>query len=247
MKKQIILTERTKKILFASLALLIVAAIVCVIVVSVTGGKEEPAEAAAEPVQDAEPIVRYVTKVETKTEYVDRPIEKIVQVPVEKKITTEILQEGLLDMGELVTQEYWFNEVTTFESTKTYVGIIHLNSKLIMGYEGCLKAGIDFTAVRVKKDDAAKTITVTLPETKIISCELDYDSFKVYEEDVSRANPIKAEDYNGEVKELVARAQQRATERGILDKAAENAQLIIKSFIAGLVDLSEYKLVFANS
>ena len=225
-------------IVFVVMAGIIIAGIICVIVIS--AGSSDEGTAASAATQPEEPIVRYVTKTETETVYVDN----FIEVQVEKEITTDILEEGLRDMGKLVTQEYWFNEVTTFESTKTYVGFIHANSKLVMGYEGRLLAGIDFTAVGVEKDDAAKVITVYLPNAEIIACDLDLDSFEVYEEDVSRSNPITAADYNGSLIELEERAQQRALDRGILDSAAENAKKLIEGFIGGLVDLNVYKVEF---
>jgi len=227
--------EKLKQYGFWGVAAVILLAIIIVIIPK--SGKTAPE---AQPAPEAEePIIRYVTKTET------IEVEKLVPVEVEKEITTDILQEGLQNMGRLITQEYWFKEVTSFESTKTYAWVIKANSKLVMGYEGQLNAGIDFTAIRVVKDDTAKIITVTLPKSEIFGCEIDFNSFELYQEDVSKWNPISASDYNGSLVELTERATSRALERGILEKADENARNVIQGFIGGLVDLNTYKLKFA--
>lgn len=235
--KLFIKNEKTKNIIFWAAVGLILLIIIVIIIIGI-GDRKAETQAPSQTVSSQEPIVRYVT--ETETVYVD----KVIPVEVEKKITTDILEEQLHDMGLLVTEEYFFNEVTTFESSKTYAWIINAKSKLIMGYEGTLQAGIDFTAVSATVDDGKKLISVTLPKASITSCSLDFDSFEVYQEDVSRWNPITAEDYNGSLKELEERATQRALDRGILKNAQNNAENLITIFIGGLIDLSEYKLEF---
>lgn len=227
--------EKAKKVCFWGAAGLLVVAIVAVIA---GGGRGKTPESTEAVRSTAEPIVRYVTQ--TETVYVD----KIVPVEVEKEITTEILEEGLQEMGFLITEKYLFTEVTTFESTRSYAWIIKANSKLVMGYDGCLSAGIDFGAVKLRKDDVNHRITVKLPKAEIYGCELDLESFEVYQEDVSKWNPISAEDYNGSLIELENRARERALERGILDMAASNAQTLIRGFIGGLVDLDQYRIDF---
>lgn len=230
--------EKLKTYGFWTVSALIVLAIVMV-VAGGSKGRSEEKESKTDPASQ-EPLVRYVTK--TETVYVD----KIVPVEVEKEITTDILKEGLADMGILVTEEYFFKEVTTFESTKTLAWVIKANSKLVMGFEGTLTAGLDFAGIKLYKDDQAKQIRVVLPKSEIFSCSLDLDSFEVYQEDVSKWNPISAEDYTGSLKELETRATERALERGILEKADANAKSLIRSFISGLVDLTVYKLVFLD-
>jgi len=233
--------EKLKKYGFIAGVVVILGLILTVILISTRSDREEKAASITET-PSQEPIVRYVTKIEKEIEYVD----KIIPVEVEKEITTDILEEGLQDMGFLVTNEYLFTEVTTFTSTKTIAFVFQANSKLVMGYDGTILAGIDFTDIKLQKDDAAKKIWVTLPNARILSCELDLDSFKVYEEDVSKWNMISAEDYNGSLQELEARAKERALERGILQKATDNAELLVRNFIVSLVGAGEYSIVFID-
>lgn len=225
-----------KKYGFIAAVVLIVAAIVVVIAVGAQQGKKS--DTAAVSTTAAEPIVRYVTQ--EKEVYKD----KIVTVEVEKEITTDIMEEGLRDMGFLVTENYWFKEVTTIDSTKTVLWVMKANSKVIMGYEGELLAGVDFGQITVSKDEAGKKLIVNMPEAKILACDLDLESFELYEEDVSRWNMISAKDYNGSLKELEECAEERALDRGILEKAADQAEVLIRSFIEGLTGSGTYSIEF---
>jgi len=233
------MNKKYKELLFPILAGILVVIILVVIIVSAFGGSKKETPAAAAEAPDADPIVVYQTVVETK----EVEVEKLVPVEVEKKITTAIMQEGLRDMGFLVTQEYLFKEVTTFESTKTVAWVFSANSKLVMGYEGVLSAGIDFTAINVSENASTGVITITIPKATIYACDLDLNSFEVYTEDTSMWNPITAEDYNGSLIELKARAQERAIERGILDMANSRAEELITGFVRGLLGENDSRTV----
>ena len=228
--------QKLEKAGFIAGVVVILGLILTVILVSLGSGEDKTASLAPRPSE--EPIVRYITKTETVE------VEKVIPVEVEKKITTEIIKEGLHEMGFLVTEEYLFKEVTTFESTKTYAWVLKANSKLVMGYEGTLLAGIDFSKIKVEKNNTTMKIRVTLPEPEILSCDLDLDSFQVYQEDVSKWNLISASDYNGSLIELENRATERALERGILEKATANAKLLVQNFIESLVGAGEFTILF---
>lgn len=232
-------SSAVKKYGFFAAVFLILAAIVVIVVVSICSGNDQPQEADVKP--EKEPIVRYVTK--DKIVYKD----KLVPVEVEKKITTDIMEEGLHDMGLLITENYWFKEVTTIDSSKTMLYVFKADSKVVMGYEGELLAGTDFEKIKVAKDDVQKIIRVTMPEAEIVACDLDLDSFELYEEKVSRWNMISADDYNGSLKELEQRATERALDRGILEKAEAQAETLIRSFINGHMGSEEYTITFEQS
>ncbi len=231
---------KLKKYGFIGAVVLILAAIALIVIVAMQPDKPANTDA-AETTESQEPIVRYVTK--DKIVYVD----KIVTVEVEKEITTDIIEEGLKDMGVLVTEEYWFKEVTTIDSSKTMAWVVTVDSKVIMSYEGEIFAGIDFNEIKVEKDDARGIIYVKLPDAYIMTCSLDLDSFELYEEKVSKWNMLSMKDYNGSLQELESRAQERALERGILDKAQENAEVLIKNFIEGMIDTEKYSVEFVRN
>ena len=174
-------------------------------------------------------------------------VEKEKIVEVEKKITSEVIQDGLNNMGFLISQEYYFTEVVEYSSIKTLlkINIPFTQSGYLISYDGIVEAGIDMTQAKVKKDDDQRTITITLPQPVIKSVSIDFDSFQVYSEKESIFNPITVEDYNNSLKELEATAREKAVERGVLEQAEKNARVVISGFISGLVDLgNDYHLSY---
>lgn len=175
------------------------------------------------------------------TKYVDRYIEK--------EITADIIKDGLRDMGFLITQEYYFEQVLDYYSVKKMpilnVKLGFTETSYIVGYEGVLEAGINFANVTVDKNDAEKTLTIHMPEAEIKAIDVDYDSFKVYEEKTGWRNPLSVQDFNASLKELEKNATEKAMERGILEKATENGEKVISQFVTGLLGKSEYRIIFS--
>ena len=167
-------------------------------------------------------------------------------IPVEKMITAEIIQDGLNDMGFLVTQEYYFTEVMSFSSVKQFFGmdLPFTESNYLASYDGTILAGIDFTKIQVEKREEEKKILLTLPEATMQSVDVDPDSFVLYSEKDGLGNHISVKDYNRSLSELEKNAAQKALDRGVLEKANENAQQVVRNFVGGLVDLREYQLNF---
>ena len=77
-----------------------------------------------------------------------------------------------------------------------------------------------------------------------MSSEIDYKSFKAYHEEESIFSPITMEEHNQSMTELVEQAQKDAIDNGLLEKAEENAKILVKTFIGQLYDLDEYKVEF---
>lgn len=158
------------------------------------------------------------------------------------EITGETIREGLTDIGELATEEYYFTRVETFDSSKNIKGfkVPFTQSKFVYSYDGVVKAGIDFTGIAVEKDDLTKVITVKLPQSKILDCSIDTDTFKVYDEKQSAFNKFSVSDFNDTLDEMMDAAKDDAIEKGVLTKADENAQLIIKNFLLSTYDIDDY-------
>ena len=154
-----------------------------------------------------------------------------------------MIQDGLNDVGVLVTEEYYFTEVVGFSSIKKLFKKLELGiteSSYLASYDGVVTAGIDFTKITVSKDSELHTVEVRLPKAEILNVDIDPESFELYSEKTGLGNPISAEDFNSSLVELENTASEKAIERGILDRADQNAKTVVKNFIAGLINTSEY-------
>lgn len=174
--------------------------------------------------------------------------ERLKIVEVEKTVTVETLEDGLRGMGTLVTQEYYFTDLVSFSSVKKFLStdfvLPFTESSYMVRYDGVVSAGTDLSRASVEKDDTEKIITVRLPAAAISATVIDLDSFELLEEKTGIGNHISARDFNNSLRELESRAERNATERGLLEKADENAREVIARFIAGMVD--GYELRFAT-
>jgi len=165
-------------------------------------------------------------------------------IRIEKEITAETIREGLQDVGKLATEEYFFTEVVSYASVKKLwnIDLGFTNSNFLISYDGVVAAGIDLSDARVEKNDADKTVYVLLPDAEILGVEIDFDSFKLYSEREGIGNRITLESYNDALKSIDEAARQKAVQKGLLDKASENAEFIVRKLVGSLVDLNEYSL-----
>lgn len=155
---------------------------------------------------------------------------------------------GFENIGELATQAAYCTSTQILDKSRNLFGIQipFTESKLIYSYDTTIKAGIDFSDIDLSVNNQTKTIKIRLPEAKVLSNEIDLNSFKVYHEDESIFTQVKLKDSNSSLKELKETAEKDAINNGLLDNAAENAKNIIKSFIGNAYDLEEYKITFYN-
>lgn len=218
------LKEKTS-IVYIVLIAAVVIAIICIVAFGLRG-KESPAEIPA-------PVISQ----ETEAKVVYKEIEKLVEV--EKTITAGMIEDGIRNMGVLITGEYYFTEAVSFSSIKkllnTGIELPFTESAYLASYDGVVTAGIDFEAVRVEKTDENRSVTVYIPAAEIRNVDIDPNSFRLYSEKSGIGNPFSVGDFNRSLVELEDNARTRATERGLLEQADKNAEQIIRNFVSGLV------------
>lgn len=109
-----------------------------------------------------------------------------------------MVNEELREISELVTYEYLYTNVAAEENYRYFklTGWKEPFSKktIIATMDGVMKAGIDFSKVEIHSSEDSKTITVSMPESYIISNELDEDSFTACELKAQLMNPITLDD-----------------------------------------------------
>jgi len=228
-----------KKSYFYIAALVLVAcAIVAVISFSCRGTEENTAAPEAQLAADAMafPERTVVT------------VEREGPATVEKTISVATLQDGLKEMGILITEEYYFTEVVSYSSVKEFLGmkIDATETTYLVGYDGVVTAGVDFTAITVEADEENRVITVHIPAATVQNTVVDTGSFTLYSEKQGWWNPASAADYNASLKELETNARGKALEKGLLTRADENAQKLICNFIRSFAEAADYTVVIAG-
>lgn len=146
------------------------------------------------------------------------------------KITNETVGVQIKELKELSTIQYKYKEVVSREDWNTLFNfkLPFTKSSFIVSYTGILKIGIDLAETKINVDEGSKTIKITLPESKILSNELDFKSLKVYDEKNSIFNPIKVEDYTEFTQGGKENAEKDARESGVFEQSKEVAKKLLQ-------------------
>ncbi|MCR4903735.1 MAG: DUF4230 domain-containing protein [Butyrivibrio sp.] len=159
-------------------------------------------------------------------------------------VSTETIQDGLANMGILITQEYYFTQLEKYTKEKTILQFITSSSDFTYSYDGAVMAGVDFEQIEITKDDDEKKLIVKIPASEIQTVNIDKNTFKIYSENESIWNPLKLEDYNISLAEFENAAKEKAIKNGILERSDEQARNLITNFIKNFPNTSGYEIVF---
>ena len=165
-----------------------------------------------------------------------------------RTIESKTTRLGFENIGELATQVAYTTNVSKLENTSQIFGINvpGTTASYIFSYDVQIKAGLDFADVRVSADETTHTVTVTLPEIRVLSCELDQDSLKVWNEQKNIFNPLSIDDVNATQASLKEEAERNAVANGLLDNARANAELLLKSFLSRSYPEDQYTYQFID-
>lgn len=162
--------------------------------------------------------------------------------PVKVTVDTDVIKDGLREMQVLTTEEYSFTQVEKYEKTRDIFWFVQAESSFLYSYDGVITAGIDCSKITVDFDESTGVVSVNIPKSEIQAIDIDYDSFRKYEEKESFWNKLDMSDYNDAMKEFEEKARKSALEKGILERADDNANSLISNFVRGLVDTSQYRV-----
>lgn len=157
--------------------------------------------------------------------------------------TTKI---GFENIGELATQTAYSTQLGVIDDSRELYGVTipFTNSKYIYSYDVVIKAGFDFGDIEWEENN--NVIEVKLPKAKILSSELDLNSFKIYHENESVFNQITITENNEAMKKLQKTAEENAVANGLLENARDNSETILKIFFSNKYDLEKYEIVFKD-
>ena len=148
------------------------------------------------------------------------------------QIDAVVLQNQLTEIRELATVTYAYTNMAQFESSSDFYGVkVPFTTKsFILTYDGTIQAGVDLDGAAV--DISGTTFTVTLPEARILSHEIDEGSVEVFDEKTSIFNPFTVEDFTSFQADQKAAMEERALSRGLLEEARSKAVSSVKQLLA---------------
>ncbi len=164
-------------------------------------------------------------------------------------ITSETLKSQLNSLQELVTQEYIYtNADKRTDNAKWLFGWARpfSDTSLVLTYDGVIKAGINMNEVQIDINEDTRTITVTLPDSKIMDNNIPQESITVVEVKNGLFNEITFDDYNAFISEQKIIMEQKAIDRGLLETADKEARETIQAFLSvmpGMTGEDAYTLI----
>ena len=164
-----------------------------------------------------------------------------------KEVNIAVINSSIQDIGELVTVEYLYTDAGKFSDPKQLFGhdIPFTTKSFIAKWDGTIKAGVDVNEITTEVNEEEKKIIIYIPQAKIMSHEIHNDTIETLDEKDGLFNPIEIDD----VREFDAISkdamEQKVKENGFLDKAYENAKVMIRKIVeTDLVKELEYTVVF---
>lgn len=156
-------------------------------------------------------------------------------IKTENKIDTSLIEDGLNDMGFLITEEYYFTEVVTNVKEKKLFSFLKIGeASYSVRYDGVVYCGVDFSGITVSVSGAI--LTVYVPKAKIQSVDIDFNSFQCLSSKDGLWTHMDVSDYNDSLMEMKQTAKDNAVGRGVIERAETNAAILIRQFAEGLIN-----------
>lgn len=152
----------------------------------------------------------------------------------EPKYDATLIEEQISEISELATLEYRYKGNAEYDGgAKKALGIsIPFTSKsMLVYYEGTIKIGTDLSGVDIKLDVEAETLDIKVPTSKILSHEIDMDSWEVLDVKNGLFNSVTPEDNAEFIKTQKNSMEADILETDMLSEANEKTKNQLVSFI----------------
>jgi len=181
-------------------------------------------------------------------EILDVAIDSIIEEG-DTTISISELEKVIESASELVSEKYHYRELHKEEKEGTKVAgltIPKTEELTLVVYEGTIQAGIEVSEIAFDCDDEKKILTVTMPEAKILSHEIDESSIEAYDVKTALFSKKTYEDYAGVIAECKTQKEE-ALEKD--DEFLKNVQDDAKNTISALLTASgvtkDYTIIFS--
>lgn len=158
------------------------------------------------------------------------------------KISSQVIGNRIQEIAELATLQHHYRKNANYQDAKKllkYLPDWRINKSIknfSLIYEGEVKMGYDLKDIQVNIDTVSMAIDITLPEPKILSHSIDFESIDIFCENKGWFNEIKLEDF----KKFFLEEQKKyeADNHDMLKKRArEQAERIITLYLESIINI----------
>jgi uncharacterized protein DUF4230 len=150
--------------------------------------------------------------------------------------TGPVVVEGVRELDQLATVRWTEFVPVTMQSGGDVLDRLFSGEEVLVIATGEVEAGVDLS--EIGKDDVRvedDTVTMLLPEPKILSSSLDEEKTRVYDRDFSPLNVRPDDDLVEEARaRAIEKVEETTRENGILEAAEANAKDSIRAFVTTL-------------
>lgn len=150
--------------------------------------------------------------------------------------TGPVVVEGVRELDQLATVRWTESVPVTRQSGGDVLERLFSGEEVLVIATGEVEAGVNLA--EIGKDDVrveGDTVTMRLPEPKILSTSLDEEKTRVYDRDFSPLNVRPDDDLVEDARaRAIERIEETARENGILQTAETNAEDSIRAFVTTL-------------
>jgi len=175
--------------------------------------------------------------------YLGRNHEPLVS-KTEPLVIQKEIEGKMQEISDLATYKYAYTNTASQESSLKIKNwsVPFTTKRFLVRYDGEIKAGVDLSKVTVNVTE--NIVEISMPKAAILSHEIDEKSLEVLDETKNIFNRIQIDDYNTFQTEQKKICEEYALERGLLDKAYDNAKKVITEMIRTIPDAQDYTIVF---
>ena len=160
------------------------------------------------------------------------------------QITSAYIEHQISEISELATLHHHYRKNANYQDAKVllkYMPNWRINKsikELMLIYQGDVKLGYDLKDIGIKVEPLTRTILIYLPEPKILSHSIDFESIQVFWEKSGWFNDIKFEDF----KQFFIAEQKKYEEENSSELnrlAREHANKIILLYLSSAIKLTD--------
>lgn len=162
-------------------------------------------------------------------------------------LTISNVEETLKPASDLISTKYYYTDANTYENYKELFGkrVPFTTDKIVFVYDGVINVGIDLSEVNYEINNENKVIVIELPEIKVLSNEIDEESFEFPYVSESVFNKTQMSDYTELIGKLKAEKEEELLENTrFMDGAMKNTQDVLEQFLTVAETTKEYVVIF---
>lgn len=154
-----------------------------------------------------------------------------------RPIDVTIVEQRVASISELATVSYNYTDLASHEKSEKLWGmrVPFSTSRILLRYNGEIKAGVDMRRAKVTVEDT--TVTIFLPPSEVLSHSVDPSSIKILNLDNGLFSSIRIEDFTRFCAAHKDSMEARAIANGLLSAASARAAESLEIIAAPLRDM----------